>query len=388
MSGSPLRLAFIGGAINSAVGYAHFVSSHMDGRFVLHAGAFSRNPDVNQASGRAYGIDASRVFDDWRKVVDLAPGAVDAVVVLTPTPSHFDIVKTLLAAGLPVICEKALAATHDECHELTMRAQQFEGFLGITFNYSGYAMVRELRNIIARGELGEIHFIQAEMPQEGFLKVRKSGDLVRPQDWRLRDGAVPTISLDLGVHLHHLVGFLTGGRSPKCVYATSSSHGHFKDVIDNVNALVSYDGLSASYWFSKSAIGYRNGLSIRVFGSRGSARWVQAEPERLELAGPTGALTTIDMGSPDLAEASLPRYNRFKPGHPTGFIEAFANLYVDLADTIAARKSGRRDYVNSFVFGPDHAAEGLALLEAIAISSRTGQTQVVTAASAPMMARA
>jgi predicted dehydrogenase len=152
-----------------------------------------------------------------------------------------------------------------------------------------------------------------------------------PQNWRLFDGEIPTVSLDLGVHCHHLLQFLTD-KSLVPQWARQASLGNFKKVIDDVEcAGILGKDAQFSMWFGKAALGHRNGLRVRLYGSEASATWYQASPDELHLYSRSGQAHLIDFGSPDLLVANQPRYMRFKAGHPTGFIEAFANLYDDLA---------------------------------------------------------
>ncbi|MCS5693736.1 Gfo/Idh/MocA family oxidoreductase [Cyanobium sp. FGCU-6] len=140
----PLRIGFIGGGLNSAVGYTHYTSSHLDGLFRLEAGCFSRDAAINHATAELYAVHPSRTYATWRKMVEAEGGRLDAVVVLTPTPSHAEIVSALLEVGFLVICEKALATSVAECTAIEGSLAEHQGFLAVTYNYSGYPMFREL----------------------------------------------------------------------------------------------------------------------------------------------------------------------------------------------------------------------------------------------------
>lgn len=379
----PMRLGFIGGATNSAVGYTHFTSSHLDGLFRLEAGVFSRHDDVNKASAATYEIDGDRLYSDWRSLLAGERGRLDAIAVLTPTPSHAEIVLAALDAGYPVICEKALATSSAECRAIRQAVAKNNNFLAVTFNYSGYPMVRELRELIEHGALGDIQQIQVEMPQEGFARRTAAGERCTPQPWRLNDYGVPTVSLDLGVHIHHLVAFLTGGAKPLEVIADQTSYGNFATVIDTIDCLARYErNIRVNIWFTKAALGYRNGLRIRVFGSEGAAEWLQTAPEQLSLSHADGRRTVLDLGSGTLEVAGQPRYNRFKPGHPSGFIEAFANLYADISASLKAHLSASGS-ASPYVFGADHAEAGLAFLESIDASAKTRAWKSVPMPTSP-----
>jgi predicted dehydrogenase len=374
MRSSPFALGFIGGSLRSAVGYAHRVSCTMDERWGLVAGCFSRNESENRATASAYGVAPERTYATWQDMLSAEMERLDAVVVLTPTPTHAEIVAVCLRAGMPVICEKSLAADVDEARRILTARDEAKGFLAITYNYSGYPMVRELRNLIRRGVLGRILHFQAEMPQEGFRRVDAQGKQPVPQAWRLSDRSIPVIYLDLGVHLHHVLHYLTE-QHPLEVVADQRSYGWF-EVMDNVTCLCRYtDGIQGQIWFSKSALGQRNGLRFRIYGSEASAEWYQANPEEVVLSFVDGRRQILDRAA-TVEVANLKRYNRFKAGHPAGFIEAFANLYGDIADALALYQDAGT-WVSDEVFSADLAAEGLLALEAMVRSSHSGSWEKV-----------
>jgi predicted dehydrogenase len=376
---SPLRLGFIGGSRESAVGYVHFVACTMDNRWSLEAGCFTPDRAVSERTAIAYGVPLERTYTDWRGFIARERSRLDAVVILTPTPMHFEMVKASLEAGLPVMCEKALALDAAEGEALLEVTRQYSGFLAVTYNYSGYPMVRELRTLIGRGRLGRIIHFQAEMPQEGFIRVDPSGNRPQPQGWRLSDGKVPTIHLDLGIHLHQLVHYLTAAR-PRRVAASQTGYGWFPEITDNVSAVCEYsDGIMGQLWFSKSALGHRNGLRLRIFGTEAAAEWFQADPEELRIAHADGRREIVDRAA-SVEVAAAEQYSRFKAGHPAGFIEAFANLYGDLADCL---RQFQRDgsWSSPEVSGPELAVEGLRFLEAMAEAARTGEWQALPVAS-------
>ncbi|MEJ2609660.1 MAG: Gfo/Idh/MocA family oxidoreductase [Candidatus Thiodiazotropha sp.] len=374
MPSSSLALGFIGGALDSAVGYTHFTACRMDNHWKLVAGAFSQNSKINHETAKTYGVSGNHVYNDWKEMLAQEKNALDAVAILTPTPSHYQIVSECLTQGMPVICEKALATSRAEIESILETRNAQNGFLAITYNYSGYPMVRELRVLIQSGVLGEILHFQAEMPQEGFRRVDSQGNKPHPQKWRLHDGKVPTLYLDLAVHLHQLIHYLTD-QHPLEVTANQSTCGWF-NVIDNVNCLCRYSkNILGQMWFSKSALGHRNGLKIRIYGSDASAEWFQSNPEELLLSFADGRRETLDRGI-DTQVAGLTRYSRFKAGHPTGFIEAFANLYTDIAQSLQEYKMTTH-WQSQEVFSAELALEGMNMLEAMVESVSRGQWTTV-----------
>ncbi|QLF94159.1 Gfo/Idh/MocA family oxidoreductase [Pseudomonas sp. ABC1] len=363
------QVAFLGGSYRSAIGRTHRIAIEMDHRFKLVAGCFSRSAERNSESADAYGIDTSRLYPSLAQMLESEKGRIDAVLILTPTDQHKDDVLACFAAGLPVICEKSLATSTADANAIRLAQEKHNGFLAVTYNYSGYPMVRELRQKIASGELGRILQIQCEMPQESFISLDAAGAPKTPQAWRLHDGKIPTVSLDLGTHLHSLVYFLTA-QHPLRVVAQSSSLGNFSQVIDTVSCLIRYSAdIDCTFWYSKAALGQRNGLKVRVFGEKGSAEWLQETPEMLITADNRGNRCILDRASGNIEEANEDRYTRFKAGHPAGFIEAFANYYQDVADALGDHIK-QQGQPNPYVFGIDEASEGLLLFEAVQTSAQ------------------
>ena len=369
---APLSLGFIGGSITSAVGQTHQIASQMDRRWALVAGCFSRDAEHNQDTAEHCGINSKRRYDNWNALLEKEQGHLDAVVVLTPTPNHSEIVIKALSLGYAVICEKALTTSVQQALEIDNILKQKKGFLAITYNYSAYPMVRELQERIHKGILGNIQQIHIEMPQEGFIRLNSQGEPHTPQSWRLEDQDIPTISLDLGMHTHHLIAFLTGEK-PLSVVASQTNLGHFPNIIDNVMCMARYSNqLQCQMWYSKTALGHRNGLRIRLYGTLGSAEWYQLNPEELIVCNNQGTREIIDRAAEDATLSSELRYNRFKAGHPSGFIEAFANLYTDIADALINFKQNNKTPAR-FIYGIDHAIEGCRLFEAVNQSSNTHQ---------------
>ncbi len=372
-STSSLQLGFVGGGVSSSIGPTHFSASQLDGRWKLVSGYFSRNPETSLATAKEWNLDKDRAYPTLEKFIEAEKGRLDAVAVLAPTPDHKEIVLKLIQNGFSVICEKPLVATLDEALDIEREvASMTSSFLAVTFNYSGYPMVRELRERIRQGEFGDIVNIQFEMPQEGFMRLDPaSGKLAKPHGWRLVDGEIPVICLDLGVHLHHLAYFLTGQTVAR-VAAEFSTHSIHQEIIDDVMMWLDYrEGMKGSFWFSKSALGHRNGLRLRLYGSKAGAMWLQSQPEEMTISYADGRILTVDRGSKGFM-SSARRYNRYRAGHPSGFIEAFANLYDDIADAIQAGRAGDGND-NPYVFGIEHSIQGLKLFKK-AVEANTAKT--------------
>lgn len=353
-----MNIGFIGGGVNSAIGNTHFCASTMDNKFKLVAGCFSRDEKVNKETGEKYGVNPEHVYSNYEDMLDKEKDNLDAVAVLLPTSTHCEAIKACLEHNIPVISEKSLAMSSQECRDIIDAVDKSKGFCCVTFNYTGYPMMHYLKSQIQSGALGKINKIVIEMPQEGFIRLGKDKKKPHPQEWRLKDYVVPTISLDLGSHLHNMIAFLTK-ETPVKVLATERRDGFFDNIVDDVSALIEYtNDMSVHMWFSKVALGNRNGLNIRVYGEKGSACWNQMEPEKL--------IQCNEMGQVSIMDRSLvvDTYGeRFKPGHPSGFIEAFANYYQEIYRLLEEYKiNGAME--SEFVLGLSKSEEGLRLFEA------------------------
>lgn len=368
MKSNKIKLAFIGGGISSVVGSAHYSAINIDNKFELVAGVFSSNQESNILSAEYYNIEKHRLYPDIENLIKNEKGNIDACVVITPTNLHFSNVMALLNSGIPVICEKALSVSVKESLIIKETLNKNSGFLAVTYNYLGYPMVKEMKKIVESGRLGKILHIQVEMPQESFLMIDSEGKPKKPTKWRLFDDTIPTLSLDLAVHLHILVKYIIN-KKPISVVALSKSMSPHYDIIDNTNCIIKYEcDISCSLWFSKIALGKRNGMKISVYGSKASFEWIQESPETLLISDNKGNKLIIDRGSPEVVIASKKCYNRFKPGHPSGYVEAFANYYESIAESLRKYKTNKINYLFD-CFGIEDSLEGLKLLDAINKSS-------------------
>ena len=360
------KLAFIGGSIHSIAGYPHLIASQMDQRFEVVAGVFSSDSSINNETIKKWQIP--KTYENYSQLIEIEKNNVDAFVILTHTPLHKNIILELLEQDIPIICEKPLVKSLEEVHEIEKKYDPLKHFIVVTNNYSGYPMLRELQTKIANNELGKILHIRLKMPQESFLRPPKS--IKYPQKWRLENNFIPMISLDLGAHLHHLAYFLLQ-EEPSNIMATYDSFSKY-NVVDNVNMFLEYNsGIKGNIWLSKTSLGNRNGLHIEVYGEKASAVWHQENPEKLEFSHNTGQKTIIDRGS-DIEMIPNPLYNRMTPGHPAGFIEAFANLYNDIADSLDSYNNNT-PYTNNYVYGFEHAKNGIKLLHNASISNQDGK---------------
>lgn len=354
-----IKLAVIGGGLNSAVGYAHYSALILSNKFEIVCGNFSRNSETNKKTAEVYGVN--KLYSDYKTMILEEKDNIDMVVILTPSDQHYEQLSYVMELGMPVVCEKSLITNDLELQNLKEKINN--NFVAVVFNYLCYPMLKELREIVKKGDIGKILQVQIEMPQEGFLKYM-NGEPLKPQSWRLVDGIVPTLSLDLATHTYSIVKFLTD-EVPVEVVAIENTFGNFNNIVDDINCIIKYtNNVVCNMWYSKVALGNRNGLRVRIFGTNGSVEWYQLEPEVLHISDKTGKLSIIDRGSEGLLTANEFKYNRFKVGHPVGFIEALANFYEDVHDDF------HRVNKHRVTFGIEQSEECIKLLESISKSAR------------------
>lgn len=357
-----IPVAIIGGGINSAVGYAHYSAINLSNKFDITAGVFSRASKINNDTGKIYQINDNKIYQNYKLLLDKEKNNIQAVIILTPSTDHIDHIKEAIKNKIPVICEKPLTTNIKDAIEIKSLLK--DNFLAVVYNYICYPSLIELKELIKNKKLGNITHIQLEMPQEGFSRKRNNKPII-PQKWRLKDKEIPMISLDLGIHLHSIIKYLINEK-PIEIIGTSDSYGNFK-IIDNINCIINYEkNIKCNLWYGKSSIGNKNGLKIRIFGTKASAEWYQYNPEILKIADDSGKEWIINRGSDECLILNKPEYNRFKAGHPAGYIEALANFYENAAEDLNNQNNSK---YKRKTFGINQSIEGLKLFQAAQESS-------------------
>ena len=374
-----MKVGFIGGGLDSAIGSAHFAAINIDRKYSLDAGMFSIDESINVSSGEFYGVDKNRVYANISDFLRAEQKNLDAVIVLSPTPLHFEHVNQIFDAGMPVISEKALCTNSKDAQLLAARTEKENRFLSVTFTYTGYPMVREIKRMISDGLLGDLLSVHVEMPQESFIRSSAIGTKPQPQAWRQLDYEIPSVTLDLGTHVVNLLEFITGDYVAR-VSGIASHAGEVSALIDNVMTIGElHKGTPISLNWNKISLGKRNGLACTIYGSNGSISWEQENPEYLRYGSKDGAIQIIDRSHPMVSVASERRYQRFKMGHPAGYIEAFANLYLDIAADLTSHKAGRT-FDNPYTHSAKDSFHGLQVLEALHESAAKKEWIEITSA--------
>jgi predicted dehydrogenase len=376
MLGRRLRLAVIGGGPGSFIGGMHRAAARLDDRYELVAGALSSDRDRARRAGIDLGLDEDRSYGDAFEMLESEESrrdGADVVAVMTPNDSHHAYAGGALDSGFDVICDKPITNTLDEAVDLLGKVRQTGLVFCLTHNYTGYPMVRQARAMVEDGQLGEIRLVQVEYVQGGKA-AEKDPDPASGLPWRYDPvrGGPSLVMGDIGTHAHNLARFMTRLEVSE-VSAEIGAIVPNRLVDDYGAAMLRFDnGARGTFWVTQAAAGIENALRIRVSGTGGSLEWHQESPTRLlftPLEGPAQWRTPNGPGTLPLAARST----RIVAGHPEGFHEAFANIYSDAAEAIAARRSGTTPDPMALHF-PNalDGAIGIRFVEAAIESSRAG----------------
>jgi predicted dehydrogenase len=339
---TPLNWGMIGGGEGSQIGPAHRLAAGLDGHYRFAAGALDHNPAAGRDFGQRLGLAADRAYGDWREMLagELArPDRVDLVTVATPNSTHYEISKAFLQAGFHVLCEKPLTVTEDEATDLVMTARAAGRICAVNYGYTGYALVRHMRAMVARGDLGRIRLVVAEFAH-GHHANAADADNPRVR-WRY-DPAQAGISAqfaDCGIHALHMASFVTGQEVERLSADFASC---LPGRVLEDDAMVNFrmdGGTVGRLWTSSVAIGRQHGLTLQVFGETGGLRWAQEQPNQLYYMPLGQRLQVIERGEGNLSPEA-DRASRVTVGHAEGMPLAFGNIYRDLAHAIHAARHG------------------------------------------------
>ncbi len=362
-----IRLGMIGGGEGAFIGAVHRIAARLDDHYVLLAGALSASPAKARRSGLAIGLDRDRAYPDYETMLrreEARPDGIEAVAIVTPNHMHAPAAAACLEAGLHVICDKPLATSLAEGRRLRKLTQGRRLVFAVTYNYTGYPMVRQARSMVAAGTLGRIRVVQVEYPQD-WLTTRLELTGQKQAAWRTdpaRSGKGGAIG-DIGTHAFNLAEFVTGLR----VSELSADLTRFvagRRVDDNVQMLLRFrGGARGMLWASQVAPGHENGLKLRVYGETGGLEWVQAEPNYLRWS-PFGKAPQVISRGGVAVDAAAARVTRIPGGHPEGYLEAFATLYTEIAAAIRARSDRHRLAPEVQFPGIEEGIRGLVFIEA------------------------
>lgn len=366
-----LKLGMVGGGQGAFIGGVHRMAARLDGCFDLVAGAFSSDPARAHAFAAELGIAVDRSYSDYNEMAKAEAtrsDGIDAVSIVTPNHLHGPIAEAFLAHDISVICDKPMTANLAQAESLMSAALISKGHFFLTHNYTGYPMIRQARQMVADGALGEIRIVEANYLQDWLSEAPAEDN--KQAKWRMDPaqsggGAIG----DIGTHAHNLACFVTGLHVTS-LSATLSSNVAGRLVDDDARITLQFEGGARGHiWASQVAIGNENNLTLAVYGIKGSLRWSQENPNVLWFAKLGHAPQMITRGG-GAAGPAASAVTRIPAGHPEGYLEAFATLYREAADAITKKN------LSGATLGAQEGLDGVRFVDACQRSSRDKATWI------------
>ncbi len=382
-----LNWGMIGGGEGSQIGPAHRLGAGLDGAFDFVAGALDHRAEQGRDYGQRLGLAADRAYGDWREMLEgerNREDRVDLVTVATPNATHFEITKAFLEAGFHVLCEKPMTMTVEEGEEIVRVAKASGKICAVNYGYSGYSLVRHMRAMVARGDLGAIRLVKAEFAH-GHHADAADADNPRVR-WRY-DPAQAGVSAqfaDCGIHALHMASFVIGQETERLSADTVSCIAS-RELEDDAMVNLRFDGGAVGrLWTSSVAIGRQHGLTMQIFGEKGGLRWSQEQPNQLYWMPLGERLQVIERGEANLSPEA-DRTTRVTIGHAEGMPLAFANIYKDLAEAVTADKEGRAIDPAADLY--PRAEDGLRSMAAVVAVAESGKSEGAWMDARPPMFR-
>jgi predicted dehydrogenase len=367
-----LRLGMVGGGPGAFIGAVHRIAARLDDRYELVAAALSSDAERSMAGAKELHISrAYRSFEEMAASESKRADGIDVVSIVTPNNLHYAPAKAFLEAGIHVICDKPLTTTLGDALDLAETVRRTGLVFGLTHNYTGYPMVRQAREMISSGELGPVRLIQVEYVQDWLTTpLEKTGQ--KQAEWRTdpaRSGPAGSLG-DIGTHAYNLACFVTG-LSCEHVAADVTTFVSGRRLDDNAHVMLRFSkGAKGGLWATQVAPGNENNLSLRVYGEKAGLEWRQENPNLLNFTPLGQTRRTITRGGPGSGSAAA-HATRIPSGHPEGYLEAFAQLYTDLAEQITAKIENRAPNPDSLLVpGVADGVEGVKFINAVLESSR------------------
>ncbi len=374
-----LRMGMIGGGKDAFIGAIHRIAANMDGLIELVAGALSVNPEIAVDSGKMLFLDPERTYTDFKTMLENeaampADKRLDFVTIVTPNFAHFEPAMMALDKGFNVVIEKPITISLDEAKQLKAKVEATGLSLLLTHTYTGYPMVKQARQMVKNGDLGQIRKVWVEYPQ-GWLSKLSEREGNAQAAWRTdpkRSGKAGAMG-DIGTHAFNLAEYISGAKLEKlCADLNIVVPGRALD--DDGAVLLRFDnGASGVLMATQVAAGEENALKIRIYGEKGGLEWAQHEPNTLLVKWLDKPTEIYRAGNGYKAQSSYMTHNTRTPGgHPEGYLEAFGNLYRNFALTLSAKIDGTQPAPESLDFpGVEEGIRGMAFIDNVVKSSQS-----------------
>jgi len=370
MNTNKLSLGIVGGGPKSWIGHVHRISARFDDKYEIVAGVFSRNSKLSVSFGKTLGISKDRCYSTFKEMAlkeSKRNDGIQVVSIMTPPSSHQIIAEKFIEKNINIISDKPFAGNLDQAKKLYKKIKSNKKIkYALTHNYSAYPMVREAKVLIEKGKIGKIEYVNVEYIQDWSdgtkINVRNAKKKLK---WKIDNKIVGASAVlnEIGTHAYHLATYISGLKGEK-IFADIKQISKKIKMDDNAQVMINFtNGAKGMFWTSVMAKGGVYGLRIRVFGSKGSLEWVQNDPNYLKLNPDKGAVRYLERGFHN-AELSK-KFSRIKFGHPEGYLDAFANIYREFADSLKNKSKKRYFYPNE-----DEGLETAKFINACKVSSK------------------
>jgi len=365
-----LTLGIVGGGPNSWIGHVHRISSRFDDQYEIIAGVFSRNAKISKKFGKNLGISPDRCYSNYKEMADKESKRKDCikvVAIMTPPSSHQIIAEKFIDKNIHIISDKPFAGNLEQAQKLYKKIKSNKKIkYALTHNYSAYPMVREAKKLVEKGKIGKIEYLNVEYVQDWSsgktITGRNSKKLLK---WKMDSKIVGASAVlnEIGSHAYHMAIYISGLKG-KSIFADIKQVSNKIKMDNNAQVMINFNnGAKGMFWTSVMARGGVYGLRIRIFGSKGSLEWIQNDPNYLKFNPSKGAVRILERGFFN-AEFSK-KFSRMKFGHPEGYLDAFANIYREFADSIKNKSKKKYFFPNE-----DEGYETAKFIDACKVSSR------------------
>ena len=376
MNTNKLSLGIVGGGPKSWIGHVHRISARFDDKYEIVAGVFSRNSKLSVSFGKTLGISKDRCYSTFKEMAlkeSKRNDGIEVVSIMTPPSSHQIIAEKFIEKNINIISDKPFAGNLDQAKKLYKKIKSNKKIkYALTHNYSAYPMVREAKVLIEKGKIGKIEYVNVEYIQDWSdgtkINLRNAKKKLK---WKIDNKIVGASAVlnEIGTHAYHLATYISGLKGEK-IFADIKQISKKIKMDDNAQVMINFtNGAKGIFWTSVMAKGGVYGLRIRVFGSKGSLEWVQNDPNYLKLNPDKGAVRYLERGFHN-AELSK-KFSRIKFGHPEGYLDAFANIYREFAESLKNKSKKRYFYPNE-----DEGLETAKFINACKVSSKSKRFRI------------
>ena len=377
MKTKKFSLGIVGGGPKSWIGHVHRISARFDNKYEIVAGVFSRNSKLSINFGKKLGIQKDRCYSNFIEMANKESkrkDGIQVVSIMTPPSSHQIIAEKFIDNNINIISDKPFAGNLEQAKKLYKKIKSNKKIkYALTHNYSAYPMVREAKVLVEKGKLGRVEYINVEYIQDwsGGSKIN-SKNAKKKLKWKI-DRKIVGISAvlnEIGTHAYHLATYISGLRGDK-VFADIKQISKKIQMDDNAQVMINFtNGAKGMFWTSVMAKGGVYGLRIRIFGTKGSLEWVQNDPNYLKLNPGKGAVKYLERGFHDAKFSK--KFSRIKFGHPEGYLDAFANIYNEFANSLKNKSKKRYFYPNE-----DEGLETAKFINACKVSSKNNKWEKI-----------